>query len=345
MLNEPLGNHLPARLLGKVFFAFAGARNRLYDTFPGLGKRVPFRVVSVGGIHAGGTGKTPLALLVVQCLEEAGIPTVLASRGFRRTERASVVSPPGAGVSWQEVGDEPAMVRRNAPSCWLAIGTRRAEAIGAGVGRFPSDATVVLDDGFQHRRLARDMDIVCLPPGAFNDLPIPAGRLREPISNLSRASVFCCIGDPDRIDDLERQTELLGRWFPQRPRFILVRTPGSWVRLGTGEIRDDPPFRRPVLVTGIARPRSFESIVASQGIIPAATRYFPDHHRYTEPDLHVSPQEEVDAVATTEKDAIKIERLKLVNAPAIWYLKVSLKFIDPYTADDFAAVLQESTSG
>ena len=261
------------------------ARNALYD-----GGRLPVRklegpVVSVGNISAGGSGKTPFVMLLGELLRARGIQFDVISRGYGRKSRGVLLVDP-AGLP-QAYGDEPLLLARRL-QVPVIVGEDRYEA-----GRFAETKfgpqLHLLDDGFQHRRLARDFDIVLVTPQDANDRLLPAGRLREPLSALGRAdAVVLASGASPESFPLERK--------------IVWRVKRGIVS------RSVPP--RPVVFCAIARPQNLLLQLRTANIEPAAQAFYRDHHAYTEKDvrelLELKTRSEAGGFITTEKDVVNL---------------------------------------
>ncbi|MBK7948685.1 MAG: tetraacyldisaccharide 4'-kinase [Deltaproteobacteria bacterium] len=284
-------------------------------------------VVSVGALTVGGAGKTPLAAALAAGLAARGHRVVLASRGYGGRSRAQVTRvddrPRGARLA-VEVGDEPLVLAAHAPGVPVLVGRDRRIVGHHAVSKLGAEI-LVLDDGFQHHRLARDLDIVAVDAasGLGNGRVLPAGPLREPGSSLRHADWLCVVGDADAVANpmtgaTERSvpvrdavsTMALRDDFRRSGRFALAahRQPKSVVsldgarRLALGALAG----RRVGLVCGLARPESFRRTVESLGAEVACLRAFPDHHAYVEADLRdLDPA--LDLWLTSEKDAVKLE--------------------------------------
>ncbi len=285
------------------------------------------RVIAVGNLEIGGSGKTPLAMLLLETLERRGNRVGYASRGYGgRAEHGpwvTLVAPdagaidPAAGVRVvsrdapdlpREIGDEGAMVAGRSPGATLALSRDKRSAVAA-LAEAGVD-TVVVDDAFQSWRLARHLDIVLLdaerPLGSGRVLP--AGTLREPPSALRRADVVVFNG----AGDAAAVQAARARVAPWLQNGTAVAGLARGVRLvSPGEDADAPP-RRAVLISGIARPERFAGDVARLGVDVAAHLVFPDHHRYGDADLarvrDACRSADCDAVITTEKDWVKLRR-------------------------------------
>ncbi|MDD5019192.1 MAG: tetraacyldisaccharide 4'-kinase [Candidatus Omnitrophica bacterium] len=270
------------------------------------------RVVSVGNMTLGGSGKTPLVGYVAEKILAAGCPAAVVFRGYGRP--SSCAAPHLKG--YQELGDEGTMTRENlAGRARVLAGPDRA----ALVRRLEDEGfrgVIVLDDGFQHWRLQRDLDIVavdaCRPFG--NGLLLPAGPLRETRRALKRASVLCVTrSDQASPEALEHLKEILSALNPRALIAEAVHEP-----LGLYDVKIKTPFAVSILrgmsvglVCGIAQPGSFEKTVVSCGARVVSRSFFRDHHVYSGDDIVQSVQaaaaKNARAILTTQKDAVRLE--------------------------------------
>jgi tetraacyldisaccharide 4'-kinase len=271
-----------------LYGAGIALRNKLFDRgiMPALRLQQP--VVSIGNLSAGGTGKTPFVIALGELLKERGIQFDVLSRGYgRKTSGVRVVDPNGSA---SDFGDEPLLIARKlgAP---VVVGESRYDAGRNAEQKFKTQMHL-LDDGFQHRSLARDFDIVLLAPGDFEDQLLPSGRLREPFSSLRRADVIVVTVVPAGVTAEH-----------SRLRDKLV-----W-RI-TREISLAGVASSPVAFCGLARPDQFFAQVRSSGVTPAAEAIFRDHRAYDKRDIErlLAMQRELGAggFLTTEKDAINL---------------------------------------
>ena len=276
-------------------------------------RRLPCRVVSVGSLLVGGSGKTPLAAWVAGRLRARGHRVVLATRGYGRTRRDAVHAlTDGLRVRGDLVGmgDEPWVLAAHAAGVPVLVGRDRGLVGLRAVSAFGADV-LVLDDGFQHHRLARDVDIVAFDAGfGFgNGRVLPRGPLREPPSALARAHAVAVVDGSLSESDQQRLDEhgvnpfaIRARRQPSRLRPI-AGPPGGGRR--TGEPATALAGLRVGLLAGIGRPDAFRRTLLGMGATVIAERTFRDHHRYRPRDLR-GLHEEADVWVTTEKDAMKI---------------------------------------
>jgi tetraacyldisaccharide 4'-kinase len=342
---KPLGPNLPARLLARLYLGAVSLRNRYYDRFTSAAKKTGRFTISIGGINAGGSGKTPITALAARLLQECGYQPAILSRGYKRRYRSPVIARPGEVCSWDRIGDEPALLQRTLPDIWLGIGPDRCHCAEQILPHSSNTTVFVLDDGFQHRRIFRDRDIVCLPADPFSDYAIPAGTRREPIGSLQRAHGICLTGQPQQEELLRASRSHLSSLFPKKPVCILLQKPGDWVNLRNGNrlAPDALPLESPLLLTGIARPERFVSLVRGLQIAPGEIVHRPDHHAFSRQELERIAARAPRGVITTEKDAIRLMDPKLVLDVDIWYLTLVLAFLDSASQQDFIRLITPPT--
>jgi tetraacyldisaccharide 4'-kinase len=255
-------------------------------------------VISVGNLSFGGRGKTPLAAHIARMLVEAGERPAVLTRGYarRRREDGVVVVSDGTRVlaDVDRAGDEPLMLARDVPGACVLVSEQRALA-GALAERALGATVHLLDDGFQHLALARDIDLVIVTAADFTERAMPFGRLREPIGALAWAdAVFEEANEPERRAG--------------RLSFTFTRTLGHPVPL---EPERDwaSPDRRVVALAGIAEPARFTRALSAAGWQVVETLAFADHHRYSAADLSRLAAAAARAqapVLTTAKDAVRL---------------------------------------
>jgi tetraacyldisaccharide 4'-kinase len=278
-------------------------------------------VISVGNIAFGGRGKTPTVAFLARLLIEMGERPAVVSRGYgrRRVEDGVVVVSDGRRLlaDLDRAGDEPLMLARELPGVPVLVCEQRA--IAGALARHAFGATaLVLDDGFQHRQMARDVDIVLVSPADLTGRRVPFGRLRESASALARADAIVMSSEAKLSSNFAAEL------------FSIVRHP-SPLPLPRGS--------RVFVLAGIAGPERFMNAAVEAGCIVAGSWAPGDHHRYTAADV-ARIGREVDAagaagVLTTSKDAVRLLPLRpLPFALYEWSLRVT---IEP--AHEFAAWL------
>jgi len=268
-----------------------------------LGSRqAPIAVVSVGNLAIGGTGKTPVTLWLAGALQARGARVAIVSRGYGGSARGVTVVSQGGGpeVGPDVAGDEPVMLARGFAGVVIAA-PRRLDGVVAAAAL--GCTVAVLDDGFQHRALRRDFDLV-LVDGRRGPL-LPSGPLREPLRALKRADAVLLMardGQPLAAPDRVRA--------PVHAAFleavgVVESLGGVWRLAPMGQLAG----RRVIAVTGIARPEGFYATLRRWEAVIDEVFEFPDHYAYRREDWQRIARRghEVDLIVTTEKDLVKLE--------------------------------------
>ncbi len=297
----------PLALVSGFWSLGARLHRVLYRTGALSATRLPCRVVSVGNLSAGGTGKTPTAAWLASRLQRRGNRVVLASRGYRRSGRAAIVTvSDGRFVhgTVEQAGDESFVLAAHAPRVPVLVGSDRA-LVGQRALSAHGAEILILDDGFQHHRLRRDLDlIVCDGAQGFGSRwVLPRGPLREPLSALRFAAAVGVVDGPLSEED----EACVARHAGGARRFSARRRPIGLRPLQGGRL--EPPGSlsgaRVGLLAAIARPDSLRRTLQALGAEVVAERAFRDHHRFSARDLaDLAGQAEL--WVTTEKDAVKL---------------------------------------
>lgn len=299
-------------------------RNRLYDRGICRRERLPIPVISVGNVTAGGTGKTPLVILLARLLREKDYRPAVASRGYGGDAPAAVnIVTDGKQIlmGYRQAGDEPILIARAVAGVPVLTGPKRALTGRYACERFGADV-LILDDGFQHRQLLRDLDIVLVdarrPLG--NGRLLPAGPLREPAGALRRAQAIVRTGGtlmaieeksmkPFPQAGLRETEEMTG--LPEVPQFRAVNRPLDLINPATEEIRPvaDLQGRRVCAFAGIGAPENFRETLRALKAEVDPFMAFPDHHRYCAADLEkiegAAAASGAEMIVTTEKDLVR----------------------------------------
>ena len=291
-------------LLGGAYGRIALLRRTWYAR-PGRQRRLHHRVISVGNLSVGGTGKTPVVETLARLLRNHGERPVILTRGYARrdpTEGVLVVSD-GSRVlePVTRSGDEPQLLARNVPGVPVLVSADRYIA-GLFAEQHFRPTVSILDDGFQHLQLERDVDLLLVSPADLDDRVVPSGRLREPID----AAQFA---DAVLVSDSEVDVESVAATLMHHKAFQVVpHYEPIW------RVRKDPPHAtemRVVAFAGIARPERFFNALRSLGYDVARELTFRDHHWYTARDLETIRAAARDAnaatIVTTEKDAVRCD--------------------------------------
>lgn len=293
-----------------LFSLAVRARNARYDRGRAPVSRLRLPVISVGNLSVGGSGKTPFVQTLGRWLTAQGIGYDVLSRGYRRRSRGVLrVDPTGPASLY---GDEPLLLARTLHAPVFVGEDRYLAGLEAEAWALERERSLewepggrrtrlhILDDGFQHRRLHRDFDIVMLGHGDLRGSLLPFGRLREPLSSLGRADA---VAAPEDLAPLLTDPNV---WHIRR-RLVLHKTAPT----------------RPLAFCGLAQPEQFWQSLADIGVHPVATYAFGDHHRYTARDIallkRLASQHEANGFVTTEKDLVKLDASELgeVCAPQL----------------------------
>lgn len=330
-----LANTTTIKALSLLYGSIIKWRNARYSTKSANFYHAPYPVISVGGIRAGGTGKTPATMLIGELLRAQNREVVFLSRGYKKLNKGNFIAKPGDKLSWHDTGDEPAMLHAEHPESWLGIGADRVSSAKK-IGSLASKTAVfILDDGFQHWKIKRDLDIVCVNETLFADTLLPRGYLREPVESLSRANVVFLIGSKNNMEKILAAEDRIAVQFPQIDTYILTQEPAGWVNVVTGEQNETLPIKSPLAVCGIARPERFFASLKTSGIFPCKEIIFSDHHRFTLNDFHNLHKLYSNGIVLTEKDAIRLTEFKSQIGDNFWYLKVRLKFYSDNSLNRF----------
>lgn len=343
---EPWGRRAllsPLTALSWSYGAAVRLRAALYDAGLLRAERVEgLRVISVGNLNVGGTGKTPAVLHLAELLVREGRKVGILTRGYgRRSKEPLTFTGEGPLPSVEEAGDEPLLLARRCPQARLFVGADRVAAAYRARDEYGLD-TVLLDDGFQHRRLARDEDIVVVDEavGLGNGHMLPRGPLREPRSSLRRATLLWLRVAPSPSNGAEVlqapgpaiahvtvEGTLVPPVGPEVPRVLTRYRPTAWVD-PSGQMQPVGALAgQPVLaLAGLARPGGFLRTLQSLGVEARDAALFPDHHRFTADELR-----DVEAraarqglrVVTTEKDLVR-----LPGGFAAWVVRLGVEVLE-----------------
>jgi tetraacyldisaccharide 4'-kinase len=281
---------------------------------------VSARVISVGGITVGGAGKTSVAGYIAQNLLSGGKDAVILARGYKRLESQLVILTSDSYSSWEACGDEPAALIKSIPELAIYIDSDKTTA----AKRASEDGReiIIIDDGLQHRKLKRDVNIVCLdgnnPFG--NGFLIPSGRLREPKKSLRRADIIIVIDGPS---DISGNVLDLPQGIPVFRGRKIVSSVVS-LQADTISLKES----KVLAFCGLGNPRSFHRSLLETGCEVVELLEFKDHHRYISPDLEKLieryKENNADYIVTTLKDAVKLEEIWPQNQP-LYYLEIKIE--------------------
>ena len=296
-------------MLSDLYASVAARRRRWYDAHPEARRRLSRPVVSVGALAAGGSGKTPVAAHVAELLRDSGERPSVLSRGYRRTDRVDgvVVVRDAAAVraTLATAGDEPLMLAHRLDGVRVLVSEDRF--LAGRLAETQLDASVhVLDDGFQHLPLMRDLDLLVTSAADTEQHTLPGGRLRE--SQATAAVADALVVDAATVQEVEA----LGRHFGVAPAFRLDRRldPPRPVENDGDAGRQVAAGARVLALAGIAAPRRFAAGLRASGYDVADVVEMVDHHPYSRKDIaRIAEQAAtlgVDWVLTTEKDLVRL---------------------------------------
>lgn len=299
---KPNAVYLP---LAAAYGEAVALRNLFFETGIFRIRRVNLPVISVGNVSTGGTGKTPFVILLANMLSSWGLRPAVVARGYGRASNETVVV--GDKPDVLRVGDEPALIAQSISGMVLVADSKRKGAEQVAASGLAD--VILVDDGFQHRSLARDLDIVLVTsdevyrPGHL----LPAGYRREPVASLSRAELVVVTGC--RGAEELRRARLHLSWLEGIP-IIGANLAADDVREAASGRPIDLHGRRVVAVSGIGNPASFERTLKELGAIVAAHRAYPDHHWFSARELGALEADRnrlgAERIVTTEKDAVRM---------------------------------------
>ncbi len=318
--DEPAWQRLllaPLAPAAGLFGAAAATRRGLYRRGVLPSAKAPIPVISVGNLAVGGAGKTPVTIHLVREFQQRGLKVAVLSRGYGGTGRGARVVSRGEGLllDAKDAGDEPVLVARRCPGAQVLVGTNRAE-LAAIAGTHLRADVAILDDGFQHLALQRDLDIVVLDGASpfGNGKLLPRGPLREGPEALRRAHLGwiakCDEGDPATVEAAARIVERHVGSAPVRSRYRASRLLSADLRteLSLSLLEGQPV----VLLAGVARPHSFRRTLEHAGARVIEEALFPDHHAFTRAEvervLASARALGAERVCCTEKDAVRLPR-------------------------------------
>jgi len=329
-------------------------RNALYDHHVLRTHRVNAVVLSIGNLTTGGTGKTPLVVwLCKQLTQNSELRTLnsapaILTRGYKaKIQKSEVRSPKPEGAV--QYSDEPSLLAKAGPGVEVVVNPDRVA--GAGTAAAQGARVLVMDDGFQHRRLARDLDIVAIDatlPFGYGR-PLPAGLLREPLTALARAQAAVItrsdLARPDQLDQIERT---LLRFNPRLKIARAIHAPTA-VHIPNNRVMSpaDLAGKRVYAFCGIGNPDAFFQTLTKLGANLVGTAAFDDHHACTEDDIQRMCQRaeaaKADVILTTEKNWLSLEPALFDGRLPAGYLEVQLEVTSG--GDDLIRLIRATLEG
>ncbi|HCV43273.1 MAG TPA: tetraacyldisaccharide 4'-kinase [Bacteroidetes bacterium] len=315
-------------------------RNMAFDLGLLKSTSVGVPVISVGNMTMGGTGKTPLVEYIVGVCLAKGRRVAVVSRGYKRGSSGVLVVSDGERVlaNVDKGGDEPVQIARKYPKAIVVVGERRVEAARKAVGEMNANV-IVLDDGFQHRYLRRDLDIVVVDArkNLYRTRMIPAGERREPMGSIKRAQLVAF----SRADAV-KEGGGWERWLSNQyrgPKINYQYKLDRIVQIGSdmGFVARDLKGKKMMLFSGIGDHQDFVRQMGSAGMEVVGNARFPDHHAYTEADLKWMlsrvVQTGADGLLTTEKDYIRLSGNasllnRLTGGSQLYYARIVVEIVN-----------------
>ncbi|NIA29330.1 MAG: tetraacyldisaccharide 4'-kinase [Actinobacteria bacterium] len=315
-------------------------RNSLYDWGVLSSFKVSKPIISIGNITAGGTGKTPLVIFLAKWLKKKGERVCILSRGFKRNSRGTLIVSDGDKIlaTIDDAGDEPFQMAKELSDVPVIVDEDRVRGARIAIKKFLFDI-ILLDDGFQHRRLQRDIDIVTFksthPLG--NGFLLPAGPLREPMSGLKRANLIWVNGNGNKSFRREWKDIPL-----VRAEFKATSLSGSNWQRNPQELDG----KRVIGFCGIGSPEGFKHSLEKLGAEIIQFIVFRDHHKYALNDIrrleNIFKEAHADLLVTTEKDWIKILPDKTYDSH--WcYLKIEIETKDNVNLENILSTINDKS--
>ncbi len=309
--------------LSSIPFAIASTvRKKLYDFNALPVRKLPTKVISVGNITSGGTGKTPIVIAIGEILKEAGIPIAILSRGYGRKSARPYIVKETAQLTYREIGDEPKLISERL-NCPIGIAADRFKSGSVLLKKF-GQHTIILDDGFSHRKLHRDMNILLLDVhNPFGGGYLPYGMLREPLSAIGRADIIIITGESYPIDNINSISAAVRAKGFNGPIYTAQRVPDSVITPEKMNIPIQSVAGKPFfLFSGIEGHNKFERSAREINIEIAGSISYPDHYPFdAEELLHLQKQAKGIPLLTTEKDLARLHGIDL----AIYGLRIRMK--------------------
>jgi len=303
------------------------ARNKLYTSRILKAQKAKAPVISIGNITAGGTGKTPIVIWLCNYLAQKNLKPAVLTRGYKTDSQTPKT-------------DEPALIEQSCPGCSVIINPDRVQ--GAHVAVSEHDAQIIImDDGFQHRRLARDIDVLAIDatePFGYGKV-LPAGMLREPASSIKRAHAViltrCDQAEPQKLEAVKQKIKQLNKNIIiaeslHEPQCIIINK----AEQKFDYIKDKKIFA----FCAIGNPDSFYKTLSAQQADIVGTETFDDHHNYNPADIDMvlqkAAQLNAQLVLTTEKDWTKLHDMPVKGDIELGFVKIKIHFtlgLDEFT--------------
>lgn len=319
-----------------VYMFFTGIRNFLFDVGTFRAKKVNAKIVSIGNLTVGGSGKTPTVIYVTKLLKNAKLSVGVLSRGYGRTSKGYLLVSDGKEMkaNVETCGDE---IYQTVIECAVPAAVSEKRVVGA--ERFINETKVnaiVLDDAFQHRWIYRDLNILIfeqrflLTKNKFRKMGLPTGNMREPFSATKRADLIIL---NRKFSRKQKISEELGYYLKGKKVFTAYFKAIGFVDIKSQSFYTPEEFKgqKSLVVSAVANPHSFLNVLRQIGIETTNKLIFRDHRIYTEDDIQNIRKQfyatNVQSVLTTHKDAVKLSQFnKESDDIDIYYLKIEIAF-------------------
>lgn len=282
-----------------IYYLGIFIRNKIYDNLE-ISQKLDTKVVSIGNINLGGTGKTPFLIYLLGQISNRYKKILILSRGYGSKREGELVDEDG-------FSDEGRLIKSKFPQVVIWTGKDRIKSYEKYKKKYGTPDIVLLDDGFQHRKIKRDEDIVMINGNLLfgNKLIFPAGPLREPISSIKKRATKIILKDGD-----EEKLKKLKYLFPHK-EILMFNLKDTYLVDFQGSVMENNFFKnkRVLAFCGIANPYSFFEQIESLGIKVGERLIYSDHHNYSEKDIQFIYKNNSDFFITTEKDFVKIKSI------------------------------------
>jgi len=332
-------------ILAKIYELGVNNRNTKYDKKTDIVK-LHTPVISIGNLNVGGTSKTPFVQMLTWLLLKNNLKPAIVGLGYKRKSSGSVVISDGKEIFVDvETGGDEMLLLAESLSVPVIAHDNKAEGARLAENKFNPDV-IIIDDGFQHRNLYRDLDILMIDNDTLNEpFLMPKGRLREPLQSAERADIVCYVGNVNITPEFSAILK------PGTIQIIVNRIAGKVFDLNSGKYLRGVQFNsmrsKTVAFCGIAKPERFDSMLKQDKIYVADSIHFPDHHNYTEKDIRniiqAAKAAESNYLSTTEKDASKLKKFSHLFDEAgliCCIFPIRLKVTDGYR--DFKRILDNT---